>query len=141
MVAKASNRLLEGDDCSFLNSSKIQSLFTVEELKELFARVEEELIPDLEDICEGYESSYSLGDDPESHFQSLFELFSSLQDHFAENQEIIKSVEWVESGLAQWIDENCQAWEPDVDHREFARASEAVGPESDRSIFDDIDEA
>ena len=141
LVAKASKQLLEGEDCSALASRKIQSLYSDEELRELFTRVEEDLVPDLEDICESYESSYSLGEEPESHFQPLFELLSSLQDHFAEDQEMVNSVEWVEGELAQWIEDNCQVWEPDDDRREFDRVSEAGSPESGRSIFDDIDEA
>ena len=140
LVEKASQQLLDGDDSSALSNKNIQRLLSKEELGELLTRVENELVPDLEWIREGYESSYSIGDDPESHFQSLYELFAALQDHFSENQEIMRNIERQESELAYWIDDNCQTPESDDDRREFDRVDISSDPQLDRSIFDDIDE-
>ncbi len=100
----------------------------------------EELVPDLEDICDGWESNYFDGEDPDEFFQPLVELFGALQDHFAEDQKILDIIEHEESQLSQWIADNCRVWEPDFDRRDFDRVSVSGGPEGDRSIFDVVDE-
>ena len=140
LVRKAIKVLLEGEDCSALDDGDMQSLFTEEELEDLSLKVKEELIPDLEDISDSWLSRYSEGEDPDSVFQPLFELFDSLKNHFGDDQEITEGIEWVENQVQRWIYDNCQVWEPDSDWREFDRVNERGGPESDRSIFDDIDD-
>ena len=109
-------------------------------MEDLLNRVKEELVPDLEDISESWESRYPDGENPDDYFQPLLELFHSLLDHFGDDQEIADSIEWEEKQVSRWIADNCQVWESEPDQREFDRVDEASGPESDRSIFDDIDE-
>ena len=93
--------------CGALNDRDTQCLFTEKELGELLRRVREELVPDLEGICDGWESNYSDGEDPDEFFQPLIELFVALQDHFAEDQKILDIIEHEESQLSQWIADNC----------------------------------
>ena len=140
LVEIATKELLEGEGCRALNDRDMQSLFTEEELEDLLNRVKEELVPDLEDISESWESRYPDGENPDDYFQPLLELFHSLLDHFGDDQEIADSIEWEEKQVSRWIADNCQVWESEPDQREFDRVDEASGPESDRSIFDDIDE-
>ena len=140
LVEKASKNLLEGEDCSALNDKGVQKLFTEEELEDLLLRVREDLVPGLSDISEGWESRYTDGEDPDAFFQPLFELFDSLQNYFGDDLETAESINWEDDQLSKWIADNCQVWELEPDQREFDRVDEASGPESERSIFDDIDE-
>ena len=140
LVEKASKNLLNGEGCSALNDRGVQKFFTEEELEDLFLRVKEELVPNLGDVCEDWESGYPDGEDPEYFFRTLFELFDSLQSQFGDDQTLAEIIEREENQVSQWIADNCRPWESEPDQLEFDRVDEERGPESDRSIFDDIDE-
>ena len=140
LIGKACKELLEREGCSALNNRDTRSLFTEEEFKDLLHRAQEDLIPYLEDVSGNWESGYSDGENPEDFFQPLFELFDSLREYFGDVQEIADSIEWEEKQVWNWIHNNCQVWESEPGEWEFDRVDESSGPESDRSIFDDIDE-
>ena len=143
LVEKASKELLEGDGCGPLNSNSISSLFTEEELDELYFRVKEELIPDLENVSDNWKSRYEDGEDPDELFQPLFELFDSLRDQFGDAQEIADLIEQEEDDIRGFISKNNPVREPDPDDWDFLNFDDADvpdKPERERSIFDDIDD-
>ena len=140
LVENASKELLEGDGCGPLNSKSTHGLFTEAEIYELYYRVREELIPDLENVSENWESRYEDGEDPDHFFQPLFELFDSLRDQFGDDQGIEDCIEREENEIWQFISDNISVWEPDPDDWDFDDVDVPDDPEGDRSIFDDIDE-
>ena len=101
LVEKASKNLLEGEDCSALNDKGVQKLFTDEEMEDLLLRVREDLVPDLDDISDRWESRYPDGEDPEDFFQTLFELFDSLRNQFGDDKKIAKIIKREESQVRQ----------------------------------------
>ena len=140
LVENASRELLEAEGCGALNSKGTRSLFTEEELDELYYRVKEELIPDLENVSENWESQYEDGEDPDQFFQALFELFNSLRDQFGDDQGIADRIEREEEEVLQFISNNSPVREPDPDDWDFDDVDVPNEPDGDRSIFDDIDE-
>ena len=143
MSTQPSKELLEGDGCGPLNSNSISSLFTEEELGELYYRVKEELIPDLESVSDNWKSRYEHGEDPDQLFQPLFELFDSLRDQFGDEQEIADLIEQEEDEIRRFISKNDPVREPDPDDWDFWDSDDVDvtdEPERERSIFDDIDD-
>ena len=140
LVENASRELLEAEGCGALNSKGTRSLFTEEELDELYCRVKEELIPGLENVSENWKSQYEDGEDPDQFFQALFELFNSLRDQFGDDQGIADRIEQEEEEVLQFISNNSPVREPDPDDWDLDDVDVPDEPDGDRSIFDDIDE-
>ncbi len=140
LVQKASKELLEGDGCGPLNSKSIRSLFTEEELDNLYYRVREELIPDLENVSHNWEWRFEDREYPDQFFQPLFELFDSLRDQFGNDQEIADRVEREEETIWQFISDNSPIREPERNDWDFDDVDVQEEPYGDRSIFDDIDD-
>ena len=140
LVTNASKELLEGNGCGPLNSKGTRSLFTDEELDELYYRVREELIPDLEDVTENWKSQFEDGEDPDEFFQPLVELFDSLRDQFGDDQGIAEHIEQEQEEILQFISNNYPVREPDPEDWDFDDVDVPNRSEGDRSIFDDIDE-
>ena len=140
LVKNASKELLEGDGCGPLNSISTSSLFTEKELDELYYRVKEELIPDLENVSNNWKSRYEHGEDPDQWFEPLLELFDSLRDQFGDEQEIADLIEQEDGDIQRFISENFPVREPDPDGWDFDDVDAPDEPERERSIFDDIED-
>ena len=140
LVKNASKELLQGDGCGPLNTNSTSSLFTEEELDDLYYRVKEELIPDLENVGENWKSQYEHGEDLDQFFEPLLELFDSLRDQFGDDQQISDLIEQEEDEIQGFIAKNVPVWEADPDDWDFDDADTPDEPERERSIFDDIDD-
>ena len=140
LVESASKELMEGDGCGPLNSKSASSLFTEKELNDLYYRVKEELIPDLDNVSDYWKSRYEYGEDLDQFFEPLLELFDSLRDQFGDDQQISDLIEQEEDEIQGFISKNVPVWEPDPDDWDFNDVDVPDEPEGDRSIFDDIDE-
>ena len=137
-VESVSDYALQGEDASAFSDEGIRSLFTDNEYDELVDRLQVELLPRLKDVREEWEFNYSSGDLPEEYMQPLLDLLSSLLKEFGEDQDMAESINH-EIGLTyNWIAEE-DIDELDRSPRQLGNIESTGGPESTRSIFDDID--
>ena len=137
-VETVSNYALEGLDGGALNDDEIQSLFTSVELEQLVEGIRVELIPRLGDVRWEWESNHPSDQVPEDYIQPLLEFFESLKAQFGDDENAVQVIDHELSLTHQWIYENT-AEEPERTPRELGKVETPKGPQSERSIFDDID--
>jgi hypothetical protein len=133
---------INGEDLYAIESLRIQSVFTSEELADFHARVRAELVPNLADVRRTWESNRSSDERPDSYMEPLLDSFSALKKEFADDPDILSTIDR-EVELAQgWVSENMP---DDADKERPARAFGDVDtteqpPAQLRGIFDDVDE-
>ena len=138
-VSTASKYLLDGDDGGVLYDVKVQSLFTDSEFSDLILRVRDELIPELEDVRDRWESAYDSDHIAEDFMQPLYDLYRALRARFDGEQSLIDKIDHEERLTDQWVGDH-QPEESEMEPRELETTEAQDGPQSERSIFDDIDE-
>lgn len=138
---------LNGEDGYGLESRKIKRMFTRQEMKNLKTRLREELVPNLANAREDWESNFSGDEDPESYIQRYSDLLRSLETEFHGNPNVKKAVLREAFSVRLWIDQTWQnlaersrPWDTEPDY--VSKGHSTVQPsavEVGRSIFDDID--
>ena len=138
-VSTVSDYALDGQDASALDDAGVRSIFTINEFEELVQRIRFETLPRLDDIrreCEDAEFWEDVS--PEDQMHPFFELCDSLLSQFGDDQDTVEWIDQQESLAWDWINENQVYW-PDEDLQRLGEIEEIEGPESSRSIFEDID--
>ena len=139
IVDKVSYYTLEGQDASALNDEGIQSFFTEDEYEELVKGVRLETLPRLEDIRLEWEDNYYLEtESPEDYIYPFLELCDSLLSQFGDEQDTALMIDHQVSLARDWIDQYEAEWS-DEELQQLGQIEATDGPESSRSIFDDID--
>ena len=138
-VSTTSKYLLDGDDGGVLYDVEVQSLFTDSEFCDLIPRVRDELIPKLEEVRRRWESSYDSDHLAEGLMQPLYDLYRALRTRFDGEQYVIDKIDYEEQLTDQWVRDR-QTEEPEMEPRELETMEAQDEPQSERSIFDDIDE-
>jgi hypothetical protein len=146
-VQTVSKHAVNGDDGYVFESSKIRKMFTRQEMKDLKVRVRNDLIPNLANARQNWESNFPDDEDPESYIQPYSDLLSALEHEFPSDPEVKKAVIEETVSVRFWIDKTLQDmaergdqrdYEPDYDPGDYRKTAEAATT-SGRSIFDDID--
>ena len=138
-VESVSNYALQGEDASALSNEEIRSLFTESELDEFKGSLRGELLPRLEEVRTMWEDTHDSSNDlPEDYMHSLLEFLNSLLEEFGEDQDMAEQISYEIELTYQWIEEN-EISRTDREPRVRGHIEEIVGPDSKRSIFDDID--
>ena len=133
---------IDGEDLYAIESLRIQSVFTSEELAEFRTRVRAELLPNLGDVRRTWESNHSSDQPADGYMEPLLDSFSALKKEFADDPDIVSSIDREVERAQEWISENT----PDDTNKE--RPARAFGdvdtaeqpPAQLRGIFDDVDE-
>lgn len=132
---------IEGMDTYALKDSKIKSLFTETEFKELVNNVSENLVPRLADVRRDVELAWSSSDadtDSAEHMHQFDDIIDPLFEIFESDSAIIEIIEQEKEYSRQWIDEHyAEPEEPPT--RTLDSNVEIPANKSTRSIFDDID--
>ena len=115
-----------------------ESIFTNDEYDELVGRLRLELLPRLEEIRLEREDNHSPSDSAEEHMQPLLDFLRSLLVEFGGDQDLANDIDNQQWLAREWVQEN-QIAEIDSDPRQLGTIESPNGPESTRSIFDDID--
>jgi hypothetical protein len=138
---------VDGEDGYALESAEIKKMFTRWEMKELKRRLREELVPNLSNARENWESNLPEDEDPESYIEPYSALLTSLERQFPGDGEVRKAViketllvrRWMERAWQDIAERgNPESDEPDYDTGDYSPgrpSGETVG----RSIFDDVD--
>jgi hypothetical protein len=141
-VSTVTDYAIAGEDLSAIVSHRIQGVFTSDELAAFRERVRAELVPNLADVRQTWQSNCGSDERPDEHMDLLLESFSGLKAEFADEPAILtkinRQIELARDWIREQMDENPKEVRParrfgDVDSPDFPVASE-------RSIFDDIDE-
>jgi hypothetical protein len=133
---------IDGEDFYALQSLRIQSVFTSDELSAFRERVRVELVPNLSDIRQTWQSNRNSDQAPDEHMQPLIDLFSALKQEFAQEPAILCKIDTEAQSIEQWIAEEIDN-EPKTD-RPARTFGDVDAPEPllarARSIFDDVDQ-
>ena len=133
---------IDGEDFYALKSLRIQSVFTSGEISAFRERVRNELLPNLPDIRQTWQSNRNSDQAPDEHMQPLIDSFSALNQEFADEPEILgkihKEIQFIEQWVAEKIENESKTDRPartfgDVDNPEPL-------PVQGRGIFDDVDQ-
>lgn len=136
---------VEGEDGYVFENDEIRKMFKPAEMAELKTRLRNELIPNLVNARQNWESNLPSDEDPESYIQPYSDLLKALEREFVGDLGVKKAVisetlcvrEWIDTALRD-MEENAPGDdEPDYDSGEYAATRLNSQPE--RSIFDDID--
>jgi hypothetical protein len=141
-VATVTSYAMDGEDLYALESLRIQSVFTSEELAEFRARTRAKLVPNLADVRYTWQSNYSSDQRPDEYIQPLLDSFSALKDEFADEPEILAKINREIQCTEQWVSEK-MADDPKEDRppRVFGDVDTPENlPGQLRGIFDDVDE-
>ncbi len=130
---------IDGQDMYALGDEGIQSLFKEAEFEELLQTVRRELLPRLGDVRLEWESNHSSDEEPESHMQPLLDGLDTLKERFGDDESAVNIIERETQRAKAWIDENTSE-EPQKSPRTLGEVEAPTRTESERSIFDDIDE-
>jgi hypothetical protein len=141
-VKTVTSYAIDGEDLYAIESLRIQSVFTSEELADFRARVRAELLPNLGDVRRTWQSNHSSDERPDGYMEPLLDSFSALKKEFAEDTYIISCIDREVEQAKEWISENMP---DDADKERPARAFGDVDtaeqpPVQLRGIFDDVDE-
>jgi len=129
----------EGVNLYVLNLQRIRSLFSKKELHSLEKYVKNELIPQLSEIRERRADEFSESDEANYHMSPYFEVLVCIEQKWSSNWDIIEIVDAEKDRIEKWIHEHSSQDEMPERERLFNN-SEISQVESERSIFDDVDE-
>ncbi|MCY4090695.1 MAG: hypothetical protein OXF62_07745 [Caldilineaceae bacterium] len=136
-VATVSDYALQGDDARVLSDDELRNIFTENEYDDLVDRLQVELLPRLDGVREMWEDNYSSSDLPEEYMQPHLDFLNSLLREFGEDPSAAEQIEREEDLTYQWIAEN-EIDELERSPRQLGSIESTYGPETTRSIFDDI---
>jgi hypothetical protein len=133
---------LDGEDLYAIESKRIQSVLTAEELSDFRARIRNELLPRLTDVRNDWEFNYDSDHEAEGHMQPLLDSFSALKKEFADEPEILRAIDQqIELGKEWMYDHMSDDSERWSSARSYGNVSSQVHKSfQGRGIFDDIDE-
>jgi hypothetical protein len=141
-VTKVVDYAIGGEDLYAIDSHRIQSVFTSDELAGFHERIRGELLPKLADVRLTWQSNCDSDQRPDEHIEPLLESFSGLKEEFADDPAILKRIDREIELARQWIAEKMNE-DPKVDRpaRRFGDVDSLDYPVArTRSVFDDIDE-
>ena len=143
-VETVSDYLLQGEDGGALDESEAKSLFIQSEFDDLILRVRQELLPRLGDVRREWQYNHDSDIPPNDYMQPLIDLFDLLKAQFQDEHDLVEIIDREEGYVDQWVGEHLEEAvnEKTNSFSSFTgRATLSVRNPSDRSIFDDVDEA
>ena len=141
-VASVVSYAMDGEDLYALESRRIQSVFTSDELAAFRSRLRVELIPKLADVRRKWEGNFRSKERAEEYIEPLLGWFSALRDECADDSAILSTIDCETELTREWIAEKTADC---ADERRPARSFGDVDstdlqfPQA-RGIFDDVDE-
>jgi hypothetical protein len=138
-VNKIIEYAVDGEDLYGLYNARIQAIFSDDEYNDLRDRVQEELIPKLEDIRYDKQSDFDKDGSAEEHMETLLDIYKTLKKEYGENTEIKKVIDNEIKLTKEWIDENENSRSGPKPRNKIGNIQKTQEFDGQRSIFDDID--
>lgn len=141
-VTKVAAYAIDGDDLYAIESARIQSVFTEEELEDFWGRIRSELVPNLANVRRNWEFNCSSNERADEYLEPLLGWFSTLKEKCADDSELVEVIDREISLGRDWIAESL-ADDPRNERpkRTFGDVEAMTDlPLTARSIFDDVDE-
>lgn len=129
-------------DAGFLRDN-VRKLLTPDEFEVIMEDVRTELLPQLDEIIQSWEDSFSSSDvgDPEGHFDDLVGALRDFQEALPGDDEADVQIDRALSQISSTVARLAEDLRSESDTDDFqAQAIGEVAGNSSRSIFDDIDE-
>lgn len=140
-VATVKELAVETPDAAFLTVKSIRSILTQEEINGVLKAVKENLIPNLDETIDTWQSNYPRNEDPEAYFSDLIDALTAYQKEFLNDQTTVSLIEEAERKIESIVDALQSEFEaPNKMYNDEELNSGRHKHESgSRSIFDDID--
>jgi hypothetical protein len=139
-VEKVSGYAVSGEDLYGFSSREIRRLFNEEEWALLEQRMLNEFIPNMGDISGQWWSASTSWDDKPAYFEDLIFYCEQIDDHFKDNKDVHIALASQIEEIYGWLAEvDSDSHDMDDDERRSDSRSEDIF-ETERSVFDDIDE-
>ena len=137
-INTVSDYAIQGEDLDALDSADIKLLFTDREFKDLLEKVNNQLIPRLEDVRRDIEENYQTNESAEEHMQPFLDTLDILKKHFCNHIQTNDIIEKQMDQVNEWISNNTNE-EPEIEPQLLGNIENRSHPDNSRSIFDDID--
>lgn len=141
-VDKVVSYAIDGEDLYTIESQRIQSVFTGEELAQFRVRIRTELIPKLSDVRYNWEGNFDSDDDSIGYMQPLLDSLSALKDEFNNDPEVLNAIDReIQLGTEWMYDHASDEHGRDSELHSLGNVrSQVTKTQISRGIFDDIDE-
>lgn len=141
-VDKVVSYAIDGEDIYTVESQRIQSVFTGEELAQFRGRIRTELIPKLSDVRYNWEGNFDSDDDSIGYMQPLLDSLSALKNEFNDDPEVLNAIDReIQLGTEWMYDHASDENERESELHSLADVrSQVTKTQISRGIFDDIDE-
>ncbi len=139
IVQKIKILAVETPDASFLDNP-IRTLISSDEMQDILLSVQDDLLPNLDDKIDEWESNYDPDDDPDSHFSDFERTLNKYREEFSDDEEINATIRSALVDVESAVERMRSRW-PDREQTSFFGSEHHTAPiqESSRSIFDDVD--
>ena len=125
-------------DIASIKSGHFAKLVAPTELEDLEDRLRTTIIPLIDDVRESWVSDYD-GEDPDGYLEPLQSYCHSAKQFFQDDWEIVQEMESQEAWMDDWFSDHYEE-NPMDDWKAWAEREDKPIENSQRSIFDDIDE-
>jgi hypothetical protein len=130
---------VQSPDADFLRMPRLREILTAEEILDILARVEKDLIGDLDNEIEGWNDSYDNDDDPHGYYDPYIEALEAYRVEFATCPVSSRALARGIKRLEEIRSARTLNFVPKEETSDLTLGQIRETPEGSRSIFDDVD--
>jgi len=131
---------LSGEDLYGIDSYKMHSIFTDEELANFKVRIRTELVPKLTEVRCNWESGFSdTYDNADDHMAKFTDILNTVIGLYEDDEEVVRKTNEEAEMAKDWISENLRPEKTERSARKLDEV-ETTTTTTTRDIFDDVDE-
>lgn len=138
-VDTVSESAIEGLDLYALDNPRIKNMFSETEFTNLLLGVKNNLLHCLDNVRLYHENNFQPDENAEDAIQPFIDSLLILKNYFGDQKNIARLIEEQFQKVDDWISENAKP-EPEIEMDNFEYFEPDNYEQSERSIFDDIDE-
>ena len=131
---------IEIPDSGFL-AENVKGLMSDNELSSILQVVQDDLLPNLDDVIDTWQDDYQGQDEPDVYFYELRSALDNYRHEFEENITSCKQIDDAIERIGQEIIDIYSEYSPDYDDEGYWNNSDSTSSKhrESRSIFDDVD--
>ncbi|MDZ4401880.1 hypothetical protein [Prosthecobacter sp.] len=126
-------------DDGFLREN-LRAMFTDDEFEATMDDVRRELLTDLDSTISDWRWNCPRREDPESYFESLTDVLKTYRKSFETDKDAVNLINEALSEIDSVVEELRADQPDDPDNDDFRGSASTPANESDRSVFDDVDQ-
>ena len=130
----------EVPDAGFL-AENVKGMMSDNELSSILQVVQDNLLPNLDDIIDSWRDNYDWQDDPDVYFHELRSALDNYRHEFEENITSCKQIDDARERIRQEVMDLYSEYGPEYEDEDYWNNSDSTSSKhrESRSIFDDVD--